>query len=574
MAIGGQIYRSLDDAQTWTLCTGGNYTQGKDVNMNQNGSYLYITTGYDNILRYDGTTTLQTYTALATPAAATIAETGLTTGSFTYYYKISRVNTVGFTAASVSVSQTTNKDRSVWDTSNYLTLTLPAYATGQTRYDIYISTDDITYYYLDSQTTPSLTYVDNGSAIPSPSTLAPTDNTTQGPDFAELTNVGERQYGVRSVLHPYRIGFTGTGSFSGAFSSAYDGGYIDWQPGGKLYPVKVVDYRDGKGTPLATVFCKSADGQGCVIQVSLDTLTVGDISITVPSAYRLPGSRGTPAPNSVINVLNDFYFYNSQAFYNLGSRAQFLNLLSTDEISANIRPTVKQISSNGEQNICAIYYFARVYISVNYGSSTNNYTAVYDTERKAWLPKAFTLGFKKFLRYTDTSGNKRLLAFKQGDSQLSEINDDILGDYGQPFNVAITTGLYPTVKDRFDFQFVEEGDVEFSNPQGSITAELLGIDRSTGYRTVKSIPIHVSTTTTNVGWDTFNWDAKNWDDTSTVPETFSESSVKRYFTLLKELNAVQWRVTSNSLDAKFILRSLQTWGTPTQAGKPRQWRVT
>jgi hypothetical protein len=539
--------------------------------MNQNGSYLYITDATDNIIRYDGTTTLQTYSALTTPAAPTIAETGLSTGSFNYFYKCAAVNAVGFTAASVKVSQTTSADRSVWDNTNYLTLTLPAYQSTQTRYDIYISTDDITYFYLDSVTSPSLTYRDNGTAIVAPSTLAPTTNTTQGPKVAELTNVGERQYGVRDSQNLYRIWFTGTASFSGAFSSAYDGGYIDWQPGGKFYPVKVVDYRDGKGTPFATVFCKSADGQGCVIQISLDTLTIGDISITVPSAYRLPGSRGTPAPNSVVNVLNDFFFYNSQAFYNLGSRAQFLNLLSTDEVSANIRPTVRQISTLGESKITAIYFFARVYFSIPIGSSTNNFTAVYDTERKAWLPRAFTLGFKKFLRYTDTGGTPRLLALKPGDSMLSEINDSIQGDYGQAFSTSLVTGLYPTTKDRFDFQYTEEGDVELSNPQGEINVELLGIERTKGFSSTKTETI--TATLTTQGWDTFAWDTTNWDDTSVVPDTFSESSVKRYFIVNKELNAIQWRITSSSLDARYLLRTLQTIGTPTLSGRPRQWRL-
>lgn len=568
-AAGGIIYRSLDDGNTWSSCSGGRYTAGKDVNFNQNGSFSYITTSYDNILRYDGSTTLQNYSLLTTPI--NIAVTGTGAGSsYTFYYTVAAVNAVGFSAAGTPANDSLGVARDLFDDSNYMTIGWDA-VSGATRYDIYYSTDNITYFYLDSTAGTEVTYRDNGTAIPSPSTLAPTDNTTQGPDYAELTNVGERQYGVRSRAHPYRIGFTGTATFSGAFSSAYDGGYLDWQPGGKLFPVKVVDYRDGKGTPLATIFCKSADGQGCTIQLSLDTLTIGDISITVPSAYRLPGSRGTPAPFSVVNVLNDYYFYNSQAIYNLGSRANFQQLLSTDEVSANIRPTVRSISTTGEADIASVYHFARIYISVNYGSSTNNATAVYDTERKAWLPRAFTLGFKRFLRYTDTTGSPRLLALKPGDSMLSEISDNIQGDYGVAFESSLVTGLYPTTKDRFDFQYVEEGDVEFSNPQGELTVELLGIERTKGFASTKSETI--TATLTTQGWDTFNWDAMNWDDTSVVPDTFSESSVKRYFIVNKELNAVQWRVTVNSLDAKYVLRTLQTVGTPTQAGRPRQWRL-
>lgn len=575
VAAGDTVYRSTDNGTTWDACTGATLTAGTPVNMNQNGMYLYLTNGVDNIVRYDGTTTLQTYTALTTPAAPTVVETGsgLTSGtSYQYYYKCARVNQIGFSAASAaSTVIQTGLPRESWSAgTNYATLTLPALSGTQTRYDVYISTDDVDYFYLGS--TATTTFVDDGTAVVVPGTEAPTDNTTQGPLVEELTNVGSRQYGVRDTDNRYRIWFTGSGTFAGSFSSAYDGGYLDWQEGGKFIPVKVEDYRDGKGTPLATVWCKSADGQGCILQISLDTLTVGDITITVPSAYKLPGSRGTPAPGSVVNVLNDYMFYNSQAFYNLGSRAQFLNLLSTDEASANIRPTIRQITTAGETKIASVYFDAKVYFSVPYGSSTNNYTAVYDTEQKAWLPTAFTLGFKKFLRYTDTNGTRRLLAVKPGDNRLSEIGVDIQGDYGVAFMTSLATGLYPTLKNRFEFQWVEEGEIELSNPQGTISVELSGIERAQGFRATNSETI--TSQTTQTGWDSFLWDTTLWDDTSDVVDPFSESSLKRYFTVQKELNALQWRITTNALDARYVLRTLQTWGTATNSGKPRHWRLT
>lgn len=579
MAVsGGVVYRSTDNAQTWTACSGGLLTPGVWTNMNQNGSFLYLTNGTDTMLRYDGTTSLASYTPLTTPVAPVVAiAAGLAgTPAFTYYYKVSAVNQIGFTVASANGSIEIDRPRTQWDASNSLSITAPSYQSGQTRFDIYISTDDITYNYLASINNPNLVYVDQGQDIVNPAILAPTGNTTTGPLVAELVNVGSRQFGVRDTDNPYRIWFTGGGSFSGAFSSAYDGGYIEWQTGGKYRPVKVADYRDGKGTPLATVWCSSADGQGCIIQVSLDTLTIGDISITVPSAFQLPGSRGTPSPRSVINVLNDYLFYNSQAYYNLGNaRNMPVPILSTEEYSANIRPSVRQVNTAVEDDIAGVYYFARVYMSmpVN-GATENNVTMVYDTERKAWLPEAFTLGFTKFLRYTDTNDMQHLLALKPGDPVLSEISDDIRGDYGQPFETILQTGLYPTTKDRFDFQFIEEGEVELSNPQDTVTVELLGTERAHGFETIKSKDINIEASLTNVGWDTFTWDyPSTWDNTSTVAETFSESSIKRYFIVQKEVNNAQWRITTNSLNAHYILRSLQTWGTDTQAGHPRQWRL-
>lgn len=578
-AAGGKIYRSTDNATTWTACSGAFYTVGHDVNMNQNGSYLYITNGVDNIIRYDGSTTLATYTSLSTPAAPTIAETGLASTGYKYYYKQSRVNTVGFSIASAASSVVESAvPRESWDaTTNFAVVTPASFVASQTRCDLYISENDVDYFYLGSTFSDGQVFKDDGSAIPVPGTSAPTENTSQGPKVEELTNVGSRMYGVRDTNNRYRIWFSGSGQFSGAFSGAYDGGYLDWQEGGKLIPKKVVDYRDGKATPLATVWCDSADGQGGILQLSLDVLTVGDISITVPSAYLLPGSRGTPAPNSVVNVLNDYLFYNSQAEYNLGSRAQYLNLLSTDEISANIRPDIRQVNTAAESGIASTYFDARVYISVPYGSATtNDHTIIYDTERKAWLPKAFTLGFKKFLRYTDTNGVRRLLALKPGDSVLSEINEDIKGDYGVPFESVLITGLYPVMKNRFGFQWVEEGESEFSNPIGDIDVEIIGIERAMGYTSLGTSRVEVTARLLNTGWGTTFFGVRQWGnvDTSELTNVVSEPSVKRYFYLGKELNAVQWRVATNSLDANYRLRTLQTWGTDTVAGKPRTWRTT
>lgn len=568
---GGVVKRSIDDGETWTTCTGATLDTDAPVLMHQDNNFLYLTNGVDVITRYDGSTTLQLYTSLATPTAASAAKTGLSgTTIVTYYVKYRAVNEVGMSSQSLisTGTSTADRDRSLFDSSNKITYTGSAVANAD-RYDWYIA--DSTsgpFYYITSTASPI--FVDDGTFLVNPSVESDDANTTEGPLVEELTGVGSRMVGVRDTENKYRI-WISSGITPGAFSPSYDGVYIDWQLGGKYFPKKAADYRDGRGNPLITVWCDSADGQGCVIQITLEEYTVGDITITIPSAVRLPGSRGTPAPGSVVNVLNDYLYYNSQAFYNIGTRAQLQNILSTDELSSNIRPTVKQISQTGESGIASIYFDARVYFSVPYGSTENNATIIYDTERRAWLPKAFTIGFAKFLRYTDTSMNQILLCWRPGDARLSQISSAIQGDYGEPFRTSLITGLYSVNKNRFEFEFTEEAQVEFSNPQGETSLELLGIERSQGYRALATET--VTPTVTNIGWDTFNWDTTNWDDTSEVPDLFSESTFKRYFTVQKELNAVQWRITTNSLSSAYVLRTLQTWGTPTFSGMPRSWRL-
>jgi len=174
---GGNVYRSIDDATTWTLCTGATLTADTKCHFEQNSSYLYITNGVDNITRYDGSTTLQTYTALTTPSAptATFAGSGTT---FNHYYKVSAVNAVGFSIASSSGTDNAGLIRENFDaTTNKMTVTY-ASVSNATRYDIYYSSDDTDYFYLGSSTTT--TFIDDGTWILNPSVTAPIENTTQG----------------------------------------------------------------------------------------------------------------------------------------------------------------------------------------------------------------------------------------------------------------------------------------------------------------------------------------------------------------------------------------------------------
>jgi hypothetical protein len=583
VAAGGSIYSSTNDAATWTVCTGGSVTAGKTVSFEQNLGKTYITTGVDNILRYNGTTTLEVYNSLSAPTWNSVTESGSSVMAGTgvkHYYKVAAVNEIGSSigsAASTVVEASLVREQ--WTpATDFVDLKWDTVA-GATRYDVFVSKDNVTFNYITSTVgNASTTLRDNGQAFENIMYQAPIQNTTQGPPVEVLTSIGERLWGVRDTQNPNRVWWSGQGVQSGFFAPAYNGGYIDIMAGTQYRPVKIEDYRDGKNEPYATVWMNSSDSQGAIWQIKLDVLTIENIyRVTVPVSVRLPGSRGTEAPGSVVNVLNDYHFYNSQAFYNLGSRAQFLNLLSTDEISANIRPTIKQINQAGAKNITAIYLDAKVFYSVPMGSSeVNNQTIVYDTERQAWNPRAFTIGFKKFLKFTQTVNGVKtqlLLAWKDGDTKLSKIDSSIQGDYGQPFTTTLVTGLYPMTNDRFEFMQIEDAEIEFSQPKGEISVELVGIERKNGYSSIKTINLSSSMISLNTGWSTSAWSVVPWSDNVGLPTVYSESSVKRYTRILRELNAFQWRVETNSLMANYLLRTLQLKGTQTVSGKPRTWRI-
>lgn len=578
---GGKVYRSLNDGATWTLCATGAgvnlvFTAGKRVRNEQANTYTYLFNAWDNIVRYDGTLILQVYTALSTPTTSSLTKTGLGGASiYTYRYRVSAVNDIGYTIASAALTIAVDRDRSTFDATNYTTFTWNA-VTGAVRYDVFVGLTAGEENYIDSvEGNLSVTYQDKGAAIEQVSVQAPDSNTTQGPRCGDIALIGSRLYATEDRDFPYRVWISGAGRYIGAFGSAYESTYLDWQKGGQLKPIKTEDYRKGNNEPVATIWCRSKDGKGAVLQGQLEAYTVGDVTFPVPNFYKLPGSRGTDAPDSVVNVLNDYMYYNSQAFYNLGSRAQFLNLLSTDEASGNIRPHVKRIRKSAARGIAGIFSDSKVYMSVPYESDTNNYTIIFDTERKAWLPEGFTLGFERFMEYTDTTTeqNHHLLCWKKGDTRFSEISENIRGDYGVAFQTSLITGLmHVNPKNRFEFLWCEEGEIEVAQPRDTIEIELSGITREEGFKRLDE-PKHIRPKTTKRSWTTHTWGDRRWSLKTGIAVSYSEPSTKRFFNVQQEINAYQYRVNTNSLDAFYIARTFQINGTGSQGGKPSEWEL-
>lgn len=568
----GVIKRSTNDGATWDTCTGATLTAGKKVATEQANDDTYIVNGWDFPVRYNGTTTLETYTSLPTPTGGSAVKTGLAGTTYTLRYRVSAVNDVGYTIASTAATVQVDRQRLDFSDSNFVTFTWAA-VTGAVRYDIYVGQIADQEVYIDSLESGT-TYLDKGQALEQVQLTAPDSNTTTGPRVGDVAMVGTRLYATADRDNPYRIWISGAGRFVGQFSGAYDATYIDWQKGGQYRPVKVEDYRDGKGMPLATVWCESKDGLGCILQGTLESFTVGDVTFPVPNFFKVPGSRGTDAPFSVVNVLNDYMYYNSQAFYNLGSRAQFLNLLSTDESSANIRPDVKSIRQNQSMKIAGHFQDAKVYFSVPVASDDNDTTMIYDTERKAWMPRGFTVGFERLFTYTDTNNNRKLLAWKSGDTRFTEISESYRGDYGVPFDTTLRTGLIHVDKDRMAWMEAENAEFEFAQVRGNVTVELAATLRDDGFQAPEEFTKTLTPDSVLQGyglaWTTYPW---TYAGTEAVV-AYSEPTTKRFFEIEEDINNYQYTITTTGLEDDYILRLLQVAGTPSQGGKEAAWELT
>lgn len=567
-----KVWRSQDDGSTWTECTGATFTEGFKVNFLQANSFLYIFNGEDPVARYDGTTTLNVYAEIDEPSGLGGTKTGLSGSSQTYYYTVVSINEVGHTLGSNVISVTTDRLRANFDASNYVTLawTNPSGTAGT---EIYVGLASTKMYYIDSTVGTVTSYVDKGQAPEQVAVLVPDANTTGGPIIGQLRYAGNRLVATQDKNNKERLWISGTGANIGSFSSAYDAAYIDFQKGTGLKTTLAEDYRDGKGTSLITVWCDTPDRNGCIWQGSLESYSVGDVTFLVPVFYKLPGSRGTNAAGSVVNVLNDWLFYNRQAMFNLGSRAQFLNLLSSDEITTNIRPNMKKIDKNASKNICSLYTDGTVYFSIPTTTSHNDTVMSYDTENKAWNPEAFTVGFEQMLEYTDTDEETIILAYKYGDTKLTQISEDFDDDYGTPIGTVLITGLFPVSKNRFDFIECETAEIEFAQHAGNTEIETYGVTREDGFRKIVD-SMTVTTEELKYAWSNMYWSSEYWSDyTAEEGAVSSEPTKKIFFEVLQEINAYQFRITTSGTFDKYLLRTIQITGIPSEQGKAPNWQI-
>lgn len=567
------VKRSTNDGATWSTCSGGTLTSGYKPYFLQINNYLYIANGIDALHRYDGSTVLLTYVALSTPGTVTPSRgSGLSAGSFTNFYKVSAVNTVGETIASAEASMTTDVARNNWKNdptsadTQYIDLDWADVA-GAIRYLIYYSDASGEEVLLDNVTVSS--YHDNGKADVASTVFAPTANTTTGPTFGPMEISGNRIWGTKDPNNSWRVYWSGTTPAPGNFSPIYDGGYVDLELGGAEMPQRIVHYRDGKGGSFATVLTSDPEGNGSIWQIDLQTVTVGNFQYTQPVPVKIVGSTGTIAPLSVVKVRNDIMFFNRKGFFTLGSKAQMLNLLSTDEISSNIRPDIRALTGTALGNVAGYYYDAKVFYSVpSDGSSVNNAIYVNDTERRNWSGP-WSFGVERFLGYADTGGDNHLLAVPVSGSQLMEISSGINGDLGVAFNTQLVTGLLPVADDRTLFAKIRRAYIELSQPVGPITFTVLGTQRHKVFQGFK--PLTIEDTVSNAGFDTFGFSTNPFDDTSLIPTAFSRSTIKKYLKIQKKLNNIQFEITTNTFNAAYTLLTLQAKGFVVEGRDPSDW---
>lgn len=566
----GSGYKSTDNGETWTLVTGATWTPGKQYISIQFKNQLWITNGYDALVYYDGTD-FNAFSEISDPGSAPSISlgSGLTTGSYTYYARYVANNSVGNTNPSPALTFTVNKPIEQWvlDNNEYVDFTLPA-VTDAESYDLYIDEiEDGPYGHIGGTAVTTFRYF--GDA-PNTFQQAPDDNNSGAPRVGSMELSGNRLWATKDKDNLWRVYGTGTSQYLGYFSPFYGGFDIDLERGGKYYPTAVVHYRTGKGDPIATVLCSSADGSGTIFQIELTSITVGDVTITVPIAYKLVGSTGSDATNSVTKFGDNVAFLNKKGVYFLRNKEQLFNVLATDDMTAPIRDKFSSINKAYIDKAIGFWQAPRLYFCVPQGGAENDVTFVWDDERRNWT-WGWTIGFKLLTEYTDTNNITRLLGIRADDTKMIEISENYLSDLGQPIVAQYVGPLIPI--DPTDPRVLSKRNetiFEISELRGAVTCAVLGRTRKEDLAELGSNEAESAFSNSGIGDDA--WSDIQFSDTADLPSIFSSSSIKKAIRITKKLYAIKYRARSNSANSKWRILSIMTSGRKVFKKALSEWR--
>jgi hypothetical protein len=291
-------------------------------------------------------------------------------------------------------------------------------------------------------------------------------------------------------------------------------------------------------------------------------------TIIAPNTMKIVGSIGTSSPGAVVNAGDSIIFPNKSGIYQLGTKAQIVNVLSTDELSGNIRPSYRSLNMALAGQFVGYWYDAKIFFSAAEGTGDNDMIFIFDTERHEWNWK-WDFGVRQFFEYTDSSGMTRFLAVDPDANQIVEISQNIIGDFGAPIKTSLITGLIPISADQSQFAKVDDVLLTLGRPQGTIFFEVLGIEQKKGFSSIVTKQIS-SILQSNEFWTGYLGEIM-LDDNEDAPTTYDQASVKKRQRVGKLLNNIQFHIYSNSANTDYTVIGIQAKGKLIPTRAPSSW---
>lgn len=475
----GRIIVSKNGGAHTTILT-ATYSPTAKAHYEQIFGKVLIMNGTNNLSYLDiDTLAITTLTALTTPGAPTgTASAALTSSPAPFInlrYRFTATNS-GETAAGSAVVVAVNKLREVWNGTTETVTLSGSRITGASAYNIYVGDTAGSEYFLDRVVDPGTgatwTYVDTGAIAETPTKVAPVGDSTGGPKVTRATNYKGQIYMTGDTDNPSRIWFGGTGESALDFSSFNGGGWVEPNKGGKDFPVRVLPFRDGKGTPLAICLSKSTNGNGKRYLLQPQTTTFGETVISFMGVTEDNGQDGTDSPDGAV-ILDDAVYYPSrEAFKSTTTRASIQNILSTNGISDNIGPNVQSLSSLYMENCVGLVKDRRIHWALPYASTTNNQMWIADLRQDgAWMMPWY-IACDWQLLYADNSDGETKHLILSGNKiyELTDSNSTV--DDTTAFPTTIGSGAIKFDENGLIYSSIIELIFIFLRPQGNINVSV------------------------------------------------------------------------------------------------------
>jgi hypothetical protein len=565
----GKIH-TRKDGDTWVAATGaGNtYDQTAVVNFCQSNSRVYISNGVDTLSYYDiATDNIETYSAISSPSTPTATGTGLTGSNYTYYYRVTANNLVGESAASTAGSVAVSTPRESWTpASQFVTLTWSAIAEADanTTYSIYVGT-------LTSEgeklltTTTGLTFKDDGTITLNTFVRAPEGNSTEGPVLTYMWNKDGQLYGVGDTTNPDYLWYDGGSAIggSGNFSPFEGGGNVGINTGGDTVPVVVRAFRTGKGEPAVTVLSKGVAGVGKMhhlvfIQTVFDTNQI----IQVPNITEANGQAGTIAPRAVLEANNSLWYWTGQDCKSTGTSANVQNILSTNSVTNDIIPDVRNLNNAAMGNACGVTFEDKLFFALPVASSTNNQVWVKDLSRGGvWVMPWIIRADFMWLSEDNVTGEISHCIY-DGTNILKFSRSVYHQDNGVAFRSRAAHEGIVWSDSGMTMAAIQELRMKFLQPSGTIGTNAFGLNEDGAVDTLATDTF--TQTASFTGWNSLMW------SDGELPSLYSGEVGVINFTstgvnvvtleIDETVNQLGWEVVCDTADADYLLSTTHTNG--------------
>lgn len=280
----------------------------------------------------------------------------------------------------------------------------------------------------------------------------------------------------------------------------------------------------------------------------------------VPTVQQVSGTIGAVSHKSIDGVDNDVFFLSRNGYYKLGSQANYVNEIRTNELSARIHPVIDAITPANLPKTASLFsgYIFRSSISSG-GTTTNNKTITYDKRYDAWSILSGE-NANAYTEFIDSNNIKHLYYAADDEAQVYEI-DTGYSDNG----VAVNSYWVSKAYDFGDFsaykQFIDV-DLEFRQISGTVTLTFI----TDGEQVIKTSSI------SNISNTDFTWGASDGfgdyqfgGEPSTTMTTSTGSATQNVpyrIRLNKVARTLKVKVSNANNNENFVLLAIKIYYRP------------